>query len=259
MTPDARRALEAAAARAWPPGESVERDGWTLRFSGGGSQRANSVQCLHWTGADAEAAIDAAEAAYRARALPPLFQITDIARPADLDARLAARGYTSHDTTLLMTKTVAADLSSPVLTGEVPRAAGGWGHAVTRQPTATADWLDIYLATVTPDRRATAPGIIAALPEPKCFFVAHFDGAPAAVGLGVAAPPYCGIECMATREAARGKGAARAVLRDLEAWAAGQGATTLWLQVLEANAPARRLYDGLGFATVGRYWYRRTP
>lgn len=263
MTPDERRALEEAAARAWPPRETIQRDGWTLRFSGGGSQRANSVQCLGWTGRDVEAAIDAAEADYRSRDLPPIFQVVDVSQPADLDARLDARGYTSHDTTLLMTKVITQPVSSPVLTGEVRREAGGRGKApslqisVTRHAAATPDWLAIYLSVVTPDRRATAPGIIAALPEPKTFFTAHLDGAPAAVGLGVAEAPWCGIECMATLEAARGKGGARAVMDDLESWAAEQGATTLWLQVMEANAPARRLYDGLGFATVGRYWYRR--
>ena len=56
LTEDARRALEEAAARAWPPHETLERDGWTLRFSGGGSQRANSVQSLYWSGTDTEAA-----------------------------------------------------------------------------------------------------------------------------------------------------------------------------------------------------------
>jgi len=261
LTDAARRSLEEAAARAWPPRETLERDGWTLRFSSGGSQRANSVQSLYWFGSDAEAAIDAAEADYRARGQLPIFQIVDISVPADLDTRLETRGYARRDTTLLMTKTIAP-LSSPVLTGEVPGAAGGWGqtaHAVTRYPTATPDWLAIYLSVVTPDRRATAPGIIGALPEPKAFFVANLNGAPAACGLGVAEPPYCGVECMATLAAARGQGGARAVMHDLEAWAAEQGATTIWLQVLEANAPARRLYDGLGYQTAGRYWYRHAP
>ncbi len=260
LLPEKRRALEEAAARAWPPRETLHRDGWTLRFSGGGSQRANSVQCLAWTGSDTDAAIDAAEADYRARNQTPIFQIVDVSQPADLDARLQSRGYTKRDTTLLMIKTLP--LSSPGLKGEVPGAAGGWGqtaHAVTRYPTATPDWLAIYLSVVTPDRRATAPGIIGALPEPKAFFVANLNGAPAACGLGVAEPPYCGVECMATLAAARGQGGARAVMHDLEAWAAEQGATTIWLQVLEANAPARRLYDGLGYQTAGRYWYRHAP
>lgn len=258
MTPDARRALEEAAARAWPPRETMARHGWSLRFSGGGSQRANSVQCLVWTGDDVDDAIAAAEAEYRVRRLPPIFQITDISQPADLDARLAARAYTRRDPTLLMTKTIPVDPAP--LAGEVPRGgAGRMPPATICHPAATPDWLAIYLTTLTPDRRASAPGIIAALPEPRAFFVADVNGTPAACGLAIAEPPYCGIECMATLAASRGQGGARRIMHDLEDWAAGQGATTLWLQVMEANTPARRLYDGLGFTTRGRYWYRCAP
>lgn len=245
MTPAERRALEEAAARAWPPHETLARDGWVLRFSGGGSQRANSVLTLAWEGGDAEAAIDAAERDYRVRGQKPIFQIVDISLPADLDARLAARGYDSIDRTLLMTKAVAP--------------AGEPALAVSRHREAPPAWLGIYLATLTPDRRAAAPAIIAALPELKCFFVAAKDGAPAGVGLGMAEPPWCGVECMATAEAARRGGAARAVLADLERWAGEMGATRLWLQVLERNAPARALYEGLGFEAVGSYWYRHAP
>ncbi|BCW89815.1 hypothetical protein sos41_29830 [Alphaproteobacteria bacterium SO-S41] len=258
-----RRQLEEAAARAWPPHETVAHEGWVLRFSGGGSQRANSVLTLRWSGTDIDAAITAAEHAYRERGQKPIFQIVDVSLPTDLDARLEARGYAGIDRTLLMTKSISKESSSssdgPSGRSEDPCLRPVRTHTISRHTTAPQAWLDIYLATVTPDRRAAAPAIIAALPDPKCFFVAARDGAPFAVGLGMAEPPYCGIECMATEASARQSGGARAVLADLEAWAAEQGATTLWLQVLERNTPARALYDSLGFATVGTYWYRHAP
>ena len=265
-----RRQLEEAAARAWPPHETLARDGWVLRFSGGGSQRANSVLTLRWSGTDTETAITAAEHAYRERGQKPIFQIVDVSLPTDLDTRLEARGYTSLDRTLLMTKQIEpapSSSSSVSSSGPSPQAPKpedpclslSSKPTITRHTSVPRTWLDIYLATITPDRRAAAPAIIAALPDPKCFFVASRGGAPFAVGLGMAEPPYCGIECMATEESARQSGGARAVLADLETWAAEQGATTLWLQVLERNTPARNLYDGLGFTTVGAYWYRHAP
>jgi RimJ/RimL family protein N-acetyltransferase len=45
----------------------------------------------------------------------------------------------------------------------------------------------------------------------------------------------------------------------LLARAADAGAHTVYLQVVEANSAARRLYDGLGFAAAYRYWYRMAP
>lgn len=108
MTDDERRALEEIAARAWPHREELRCDGWLLRFSGGGSKRANSVQTLRWSGADTEAAIAAAEADYRGRGLTPVFQILDVSVPGDLDRRLERRGYRVVDRTLLMLKPVTA-------------------------------------------------------------------------------------------------------------------------------------------------------
>lgn len=241
MTDDERRRLEEIAARAWPHREEIRRDGWVLRFSGGGSKRANSVQTLHWSGADTGAAIAAAEADYRSRGLTPVFQIVDVSVPADLDGHLARRGYRVVDRTALMVKPVAA-VATPA--------------AVAAFDDPPPEWLDVYLSTVTPDRRATAPAIIAGLPRPRRFLVAAIDGAPAAVGLAVAEAGYCGVECMATYQTKRGRGGGLAVLTGIEAWAAGQGATTLWLQVVETNAPARRLYEGAGFKPAGAYWYR---
>jgi [ribosomal protein S18]-alanine N-acetyltransferase len=50
----------------------------------------------------------------------------------------------------------------------------------------------------------------------------------------------------------RGKGHARALLGEAAATAAAAGAKTLFLEVSEANAPARRLYEAAGFAPAGR-------
>jgi [ribosomal protein S18]-alanine N-acetyltransferase len=47
------------------------------------------------------------------------------------------------------------------------------------------------------------------------------------------------------------QGWARFMLQALALWSRGQGAHTLWLEVRESNAPARRLYERCGFQAVG--------
>jgi GNAT superfamily N-acetyltransferase len=61
---------------------------------------------------------------------------------------------------------------------------------------------------------------------------------------------------MATLAAARRQGCARAILSAIEAWAAAQGGTHLYLQAEAANAAAIPLYEAVGFRVVGRYWVR---
>lgn len=55
--------------------------------------------------------------------------------------------------------------------------------------------------------------------------------------------------------AARGRGVARDLIRAVASWAQTRGAARVVLFVQEANAPARRLYQGAGFRLTGD----RTP
>ncbi len=57
---------------------------------------------------------------------------------------------------------------------------------------------------------------------------------------------------LATSPAHRRRGLARAALVAFEAAARGLGATTVFLEVAEDNAPARAFYAALGYAQVGR-------
>ena len=47
------------------------------------------------------------------------------------------------------------------------------------------------------------------------------------------------------------QGWGRFLLDALALWSSGQGAHSLWLEVRQGNAPARRLYERYGFATAG--------
>ena len=50
----------------------------------------------------------------------------------------------------------------------------------------------------------------------------------------------------------RRQGWARTLMQALAVHSTAHGAQSLWLEVRESNAPARALYQQLGFATVGR-------
>ena len=86
--------LEPLADDAWPARERERLGGWRLNASSGHSMRINACWPLAAPDRDSEAAIDAVEAWYAARGLPPRFKLTDgVFAPTDLTDRLAARGY----------------------------------------------------------------------------------------------------------------------------------------------------------------------
>ena len=233
--------IELAAVRAWPAAESAGLAGWLWRYSGGGSQRANSVSPIAFSGSDVEAAISEAERRYRRRGATPMFQISNVTQPADLDARLQARGYRLKEPCACLAKAIA---EAPMPTG------------VEIADKVTDAWLDVYLAGITPSRRPQAPAILRRVPAPCAFLLLQRDGQPASVALAVAADGVVVAECVATRLEHRRAGASERVMRALEAWGAANGAQVAALQAVTANAPAQALYAKLDYRRVGGYHYR---
>jgi N-acetylglutamate synthase len=115
------------------------------------------------------------------------------------------------------------------------------------------DWLAVYLAGLSPNRREVAPAILAGLPAHRSYFSCGRAGTVAGSGLSVADGNLASVQCMATLPGARRQGCARAVLSAIEAWAAWQGCTHLYLQAETANTAAVTLYESFGFRVAGRY------
>ena len=241
MTADDLRRIERLHVRAWPAFETADIHGWLWRYSGGGSQRANSVSTVDFAGADPATALDEVEARYRARKAMARFHTYDLSAPAGIVDLLQAHGYRGGETTLTMAKAVGG--SNPSDDVEV---------AVT----ANAEWQQVYLGAISESRRSVNARILDAVPQPCGFFSCRRAGQVISTGLCVADGDFAVVECMATRAEARRQGGADAVLRSLEAWAAERGVKNLALQAVAANTAAIPLYTRFGFAAVAtnRFW-----
>lgn len=235
--------MERCHVKAWPALETRSIEGWHWRASGGGSQRANSVSTVDFTGTDVTTALDAVESAYRALGLPARFHTFDACAPADLPDRLRARGYTGTETTLTMFK--------PIERRSAPPDVEQYDHA-------TAEWQDIYLGAISENRRQINTRILAAIPEPRAFFACRREGRLISTALSVTGYGCAVVECVATREDVRRQGGAQAVLLALEAWASGQSVDLIGLQVVATNTGAITLYERLGFVAgaTNHFWMR---
>ena len=229
--------------RSWPALSVAPIDGWLWRYASGGSLRANSVATLAYTGRDLEGAIARAEGHYRVRGAASRFTITPVSEPAGLDDLLAARGYAQGDEHVTMLKPVAHRPAAPP---EV---------SLSSEP--ERGWLAVYLAGLTADRVTVAPSILERLPPRRVFLACRRAGEVVGSGLCVADGRVASVQCMATSADQRRRGCARAVLAAIEAWAAGQGCTHLYLQAERANRPAIALYASFGFGIAGTYHVRQ--
>lgn len=93
------------------------------------------------------------------------------------------------------------------------------------------------------------------------LFVAPAEGEAQGFILARTAADECEILTLAVSPAARRRGLGSALVRSAAAQAGMQGAKAMFLEVETTNAPARSLYEQLGFQTVGerRGYYRDAP
>lgn len=228
----------------WAPVESARLGDWVLRASGGFSSRGSSVLALGDPGIPLAEAVDCATRWYRDRGLPPRAHV----HPGDpvTDAFLEV-GWTPYDRTLLMLCSVA----------RVLRRLGPDRAAATRHEAALDGG---WLAT---DERVSRFGedAIAVLEAGEVTFVTVRDEKDEVLarGRGAVHGDWVGASSLWTREDLRGTGLGRAVLATLLEWGAERGATTSYLQVLEANQAARQLYEACGYEVHHHYDYLIAP
>lgn len=248
---EAITAIESAAFRAWPAAETSSWGSWVLRATDGVTRRANSVWVAGGSPPVLDEAIDVAEAFYRARHLPPAFQLSVGRETPSLEARLEARGY-RHEGLVDVQMASIGDVCPvrPISHREL-------SFEVRRE--LTEEWFDISARQGRYRDVATIyRALLERIGDRASYALARVEGAPAAVTLLVRdrESQLGGVFAMQTLPAFRRRGLAQALLGVVAHEAAAQGAGALYLQVETDNAAARALYARCGFRWHHSYHYR---
>ena len=189
------------------------------------------------------------EAFYAKRGLPTAVQVSPAASHVELDEVLGRHGY-RWDVPIEVLTAETADVAAI----DRPLPAGRVGLA--DEPTAA--WRAAFTALDGhPDSAAVADRIIAKIGLPAAYVSLTPDHRPAGVGLIVGGPAsWGGVYCMVTHPDFRQRGIGSAILVSGAGWALQHGISRLYLQVEQANQPARRMYGALGFGHAYSYHYR---
>jgi ribosomal protein S18 acetylase RimI-like enzyme len=242
-----QRRIEEAALNAWPALQQILLDGWILRFSKGYTKRANSVNPLYASRLDVREKVDVCEQLYAEKRLRPVFRLTPISSPPDLDQVLESRGYWKADPTFVLHLDLRDHTIQPAPSREL-RVEG------------LDDWLYLFcrFSQSVTEKHQTHMEILQAIPSKRLLVSLMYSGQPVACGLGVLENRYFGLFDLVTDPDQRNKGYGTQVVSGLLSWAQEQGAKHAYLQVMSKNEPARHLYAKLGFEDVYQYWYRIT-
>jgi len=240
--------VEDAGLNASAPPEQRWLDGWLLRLSPGKAKRARCINAVAPGRLSLEERLALARQAFHEAGLPMILRCTPYTRPGELESELAGQGWRRFDDTRVMVWRDYPDVAATRRTR--PPAV----------PVASSEYADIVGALRgSPPGHCQAHGRrLAASPVPYRGFVWREDGEVVACGQIAQEADLVGLYDVFTAPAARGRGLATALCLWLLDQAAAAGARHAYLQVDAANAPARAVYQRLGFVDAYAYHYR-TP
>jgi GNAT superfamily N-acetyltransferase len=241
---DPRRLEELSLNSSAPPGQLLY-DGWLLRFMPGKAKRARSVNAVYASRLPLDTKIAHCEHAYGAARLPALFRITPFCEPPELDAELERRGYGRFDSTAVE--------SADIVPGRFPSGAA--------MPMNLGAWVEAVgdLRGSPAEHRAAHRVRLESMGLTLRAVAVEEQGRVVATGLTMIEGDCAGLFDIVTHDGARRRGHARSVVASLMQVAWELGARSAYLQVDQANEPARRLYRQFGFAERYQYWYRGRP
>ena len=244
--------VEDAGLNASAPPEQRWMDGWLVRFSPGKAKRARCVNAVAPGRLPLDDQLAAVAAVYRASGLPLYVRLTPFTQPPGLEQALAERGFASEDDTRVM-------ICPRLQPAEPPALPSGVAWEASDGPAFAAAVGE--LRGSPPVQRAAHATRLVHSPVPYRGFVIRRqdDGCILACGQTAREGRFVGLYDVYTRDSARGQGWARLLCQRLLSLQANEGVTVAYLQVEADNAPARHIYQALGFADAYAYHYRRAP
>ncbi len=241
--------IEDMSLNAWPSHKMELYDGWILRFSYFYTHRTNSVEQFGSSSLPWREKIPYCENEYRRLGSPAVFKISPLVSP-DFDYTLENRGYEIQHTTDVMTLPLSAsflDASCPdvVFTSDIPDI---WIRSLFE-----------LKGTKNPVHLKVVPSMYRAIPKETVCASVKKDGRIIATGLGILDRDYIGIYAIHVQEQYRRQGLARQICTGLLREGMKKGAENAYLQVVQGNLNAHRLYASLGFDHFYTYWFRVQP
>jgi GNAT superfamily N-acetyltransferase len=261
--------IERAAAAHWRGTEEWWLGDWLLRAAEGFTGRANSALPLGDPGLPLDEAVAAVTQWYRARGLPPMIAVPTRVeadpggqhnhgqhnhgqhnRGQDLDNHLSELQW--------LTRAAPALVMLAGLPLGVPAARLPPGRAVTATPVPDDAWAARYHYRGQDHLPPVARKVLTSAEEQSFLSIRDGDEVLAIARLSIA-NGWAGITAVEVSPAHRRQGLGAAITAAACLQAARHGPRNVFLQVAVDNAPARALYERLGFRSSHRYHYRVAP
>ena len=247
--------LEQIAAAHWRGTEEAWLGDWLLRAAEGFTGRANSALPCGDPGVPLGDAVDIVTDWYRARGLPPMI-VVPVPLDAEPDSRsldhyLDERSWSSRSGPAYV---MVSGLPLPPLRAD--RLPSGVEFDAADEP--DDEWVGMYHLHGATSLPPVAWNVLISAQQQSFIKIMKGDEVLAIARLSVA-EGWAGLTAVEVNPAYRRLGLGAAVTTMACAEAARYGVTRAFLQVEVTNAPARALYEKLGFRYTHHYHYRVAP
>lgn len=236
-------------ANAFPALQTIQYDGWAVRFGGGFTYRVNCANPMYEETLPIEEKLSYVESLYSSSGLAlSIFKLHEGVERERLDKAekvLAEKGYDRlRDGNIFV---------CPLASFEKQSAAEVHVSGVM-----TDEWLDGFLTmNGTPDtQRQAAATMLKNIHYPIAAASIYENGKMIACGLGVMERGHVGLFDIYVDAACRRRGLGGDICTAIMNTGKAQGCHTAYLQVLADNFGARALYRRLGYEESYGYWFR---
>jgi len=235
--------FEEMALNAWPALYENLHNGCVIRLSNGYTKRANSVNALYFNDNIPEL-IDYSEKFYKKHLLPTTFKIIKHKNYEHLDAFLEEEDYKVID----YTNVKLIDLRVNSFTNN---------RIVKLESEFSDEWINEFVRLQKLDSKiVTISNMLKNITVNKIVASITIDSKIIGFGYGAIENDIIGIFDIYINEQYRNKGYARKLINKILYWAKSKDISYSYLQVMENNVIANKLYQSIGYKAYYKYWYR---
>lgn len=244
MTDKKIRFFEEISSNAHVALNTMQYDGWLIRFANGHTNRANSVSVIYPSTISFDVKVPYCEEIYKKAGLPCVFKLTE--KDSELNDYLEAHGYevvTPTDVMLLDLEDKAFQKGECIF---------------SKEP--TEEWLQAYFTfegftDIT--KQETFRQMLSKVLVDTIYCSMIKEGEVTACASAAIEQGYMLLQNVVVSPAYRGQGFGKKVCESLIAQAKESGAHHTYLQVVRGNATAVNMYLKLGYERVYTYWYMK--
>jgi ribosomal protein S18 acetylase RimI-like enzyme len=238
--------IEELSMNAWPSIQTVVYDGWIIRLANGYTKRANSVNPIYQSKINLEEKIEYCKKLYTKYNLPTVYKLVECDEHKTIDKKLETLNYE------------IVDITSVQICNDIKILEKNYS-GINVNINFTEEWTNGFIGcnNIKTEFIGTLKIMLENITGNKIVVYKELDKEIVGCGYGVIENGYIGLFDIVVKENERGNGYGKEIVQSILSVAGKDGIKKSYLQVVNNNKIAKRLYEKIGYREEYKYWYRK--